>query len=128
MCTNTLHEEAATDTITVSHLHSGTVRDEQPAHPNVQVRDELKGIDPNDREDLTSSEVATSPHQSSTAVLSKREIEKGLRELGLSARQARRMVAGGYRCYSENIDAEKADELLGELLDFYRTLTNRINT
>ena len=58
-----------------------------------------------------------------TPLLEKREIEKGLRELGLSARQARRMVAGGYRAYVEGIDAEQADQLLGELLNFYRTIS-----
>lgn len=55
-----------------------------------------------------------------TALLEPRQIERGLRELGLSARQARRLLSGGYKAYAGNVDPDDADELLSAFIHFYQ--------
>jgi len=57
--------------LTLSHRRGGSVRDERPSYRQAPVRDELKGIGPNNRGGFTCSEVATFLYQTQTQTQSR---------------------------------------------------------
>lgn len=102
-----------------SHRRGGDVRDERADHQPAPARDETQGNGP-DTGDVSESEVAT--HPSSPDILPPKRIEQSLRDSGLSARQAKRLVSGGYAAYAGNVDPENREALLAEVLNFRRIL------
>ncbi|WP_353248410.1 hypothetical protein [Salinisphaera sp. T31B1] len=108
------------ENIQASHRRGGDVRDERADHQPAPARDETQGNGP-DTGDVSESEVAT--HPSSPDILSPRRIEQSLRDAGLSNRQARRLMSGGYAAYAGNVDPEDREALLSELINFHRRIS-----
>lgn len=106
--------------IQASHWRGGGVRDERTDYHHAPARDETQGSAP-DTGAVSESEVATPSSSSNT--LSPKQIEKGLRAMGLSARQAKRLMSGGYAAYAGNVEPDEREALLAEALSFYRAIS-----
>lgn len=69
---------------------------------------------------ISAEDLTPATTSGASPLFSKRDLETGLRAMGLSARQAKKLLAKGYSAYAANSDAD------ADLLEEFEALLERL--